>query len=363
VDFFWLYRPPAPSVRAQAIQVIHMAHAMALRGHRVSLAVDVGVDPRATPREVLAFYGLLPTETLSLRVLPRGGTAASVAFRLFFTQWVRRTRGKGVVYARSKRYTREALIRLGKRFRLVIEAHEVDSAQASEAGEDPAAHRDLEAAVLAAADAVVTNAPGTLDQLRAAHPRLPPAVALHNATHASRVRTPAGVGRGIGYVGSLRKTKDLETLARTAAILDRVVHLVGPASSPELDRLVDLSGGRLRVEDALAHVDVPDRLSRFRVLVLPLADGLFGRSLTSPLKLWDYQASGVPMVGADLPSLHDAVPGAFEPYRAGDPQSLAAALERVATDAATRERLRSKMVIRTWAERAGEVDAFVDRVV
>ena len=33
--WFWLYRPTAPSVRAQSIQVIQMAHAMASRGHEV----------------------------------------------------------------------------------------------------------------------------------------------------------------------------------------------------------------------------------------------------------------------------------------------------------------------------------------
>lgn len=358
-ELFWLYRPTAPSVRAQSIQVVHAAHAMACRGHRVTLAVQ-SAGGRPSAREVLAFYGLQPVGNLRLTVLPAGNTAASVVHRLLFARWVSRTRGRGVAIARSKRYAAQAVRWAGGRFRLVLEVHEVDSAQEAERGGDPGPLRALEARVLAAADAVVANAPGTLALLRETHPDLPPAVALHNATHPSRVRSPEGPGEGIGYVGSFRQVKDLQTLARAAARTGEPVHLVGAEGAEVLQPLAQ---GRLRVEPALPHAAVPDRLARFRALVLPLGSGLFGERLTSPLKLWDYLASGVPIVGADTPALHDAAPGAFLAYPPGDPAALARALDRICVDEALRQRVLAARRVRTWAERAAELEAFLEEVV
>ena len=306
-EFFWLYRPTAPSVRAQSIQVVNAARATAARGHRVTLAVQTPPGQRVTASEVLAFYGITPARALDLRVLPSGNTWASVAFRALFGRWLARTRGRGIVIARSKRYAREALRWAGGHFRLVLEAHEVDSVQLAECGRDPAETRRLEAEVLAAADAVICNAPGTLQILREAHPQLPPAVALHNATLASRVRPPTDCGQGIGYVGSIRATKGLDTLARAARILQEPVTVVGPDRGPTLQ---EVSGGWMGFEPAIPHSEVPDRLAAFRVLALPLGSGLFGARLTSPLKLWDYLASGVPVVAADTPAIRCAAPGA-----------------------------------------------------
>lgn len=359
-DLFWLYRPTAPSVRAQSIQVINAAWSMAARGHRVTLAVQAPRGPSVSQADVLAFYGLTPIEGLHLHVLPSGRTAASAFFRMRFVQWLGRTAGQGVVIARSKRYAREALRGAGGRFRLILEAHEVDSRQAREAGEPSSQLHDLEAEVLAGARGVVCNAPGTLDLLRASHPSLPPAVALHNATLASRARTPCPSTEGIGYVGSIRAYKGLETLAEAARLLRAPVTVVGPDRSPELSAL---SEGWMRFEASIPHRDVPDRLAQFRVLVLPLAKGLFGAQLTSPLKLWDYLASGVPMVAADTPALQCAAPGAFEGYPPGEADALAQALRRVRDDPDVRRRLLEAATIRTWADRAAELELFLQAVL
>jgi glycosyltransferase involved in cell wall biosynthesis len=349
-----------------------MAHAMASRGHRVTLAAELApgagrAEDVLAPgvwrvEDVLAWYGLLPVPTLRLVCLPRSRTLASVAFRAVFAWFMVETRGKGIVTARSKRYAREMIRLCGARLPLFIEAHEVDSLQAAERGEDPRPWRALEEEVFGAARGIVTNAPGTLALLRQAHAGLPPSVAAQNGTHASRVRAPHGRGEGIGYVGSVRDTKDLSTLARAAGQLPWPVHLVGPDAAEASD-LVRLSEGRLRVEPGLAHRDVPDRLNAFRVLVLPLGKGLFGERLSSPLKLWDYLASGVPMVGADLPALHEAAPGMFHPYAPGDEKALGAAIDAVATDEGLRARLLANVRVRTWADRAEEVERFVESVL
>jgi len=353
---FWLYRPTAPSVRAQSIQVVNAAWAGAARGHRVTLAVQAPRDQQVTPEEVLSFYGLEPIAGLNLHVLSWRKTVAAVAFRGLFGRWLLQSRGRGIAIARSKRYALEAVRRAGGRFRLVLEAHEVDSAQMRERGGDGEATWRLEREVLAAAEAVICNAPGTLDLLRQVHPELPPAIALHNATLASRVRTPAGPGEGIGYVGSLRATKGVDALARAARAIQRPVTVIGPDRDPELERLAD---GWLRFEGPIPHHQVPDRLATFRTLALPLGRGLFGEQLSSPLKLWDYLASGVPIVAADTGSVREAAGDAFEPYTPGDASDLAEALTRVDGDEALRARLVGAARLRTWADRAAELDAFL----
>lgn len=329
---------------------------MAARGHVVWLAYEPAA--RVSEAELLAAYGLTPLPTLHLRRLPQGRTAASLAFRAYFLEWVARTRGRGVVLARSKRYAREAL-RLGARaFTLVLEVHEVDSLLAAEAGRASQEIYKLESHVLSRAAGVVANAPGTLRALASVHP-LPPAIALHNATAPQRVRLPRADGVGVGYVGSALPYKGMSELARAARIRQRPIHLVGPNPRAEVLALVRESDGFLRWEAGIPFTQVPDRLNAFRALVLPLSPGLFGEALTSPLKLWDYLASGTPVVGADTPALREAAGCAYHPYSPGDAEQLAAAIDAVERDEALRARLLAAAPIRTWAQRAAELDAFV----
>ncbi len=353
--WFWLYRPQLPSARAQAIQVVHMAHAMACRGHEVTLWADPAGEERLGVDKILDYYGLAPHPGLRLGILPRSRTLASIAFR---AAWVRWARGGGVVYARSKRYAME-VARFFPKLPIVLEAHEVDSLQAMERGEDPESWRVLEREVLSVARGVVANAGGTLRLLKEVHPELPPSRVSHNGCHGDRIRAPRD-GEGIGYVGSIRASKGLTDLASAAARLEPSVTLVSPDDAQELVRMSD---GKLRVEPELRHMEVPDRLAQFRVLVLPLAPGWFGEELTSPLKLWDYLAAGVPIVAANTPAMRDAAEGMFHPYEPGNVDDLVRALQEAYSDEHLRKRLLSRARVRTWAQRAAEVDDFVCEVL
>jgi glycosyltransferase involved in cell wall biosynthesis len=341
--------------------VVNAAHALAERGHSVTLCLRAAPGPRPSAVEILDFYGLTPTHGLTLRVLRSSGTLASAGFRAAFAAWVAANPG-GIAIARSKRYAIEAKRWFGARFHLVLEAHEVDSRQAGERGDDPAAFRSLEVRALAVSEAVIANCPGTLDLLRETHAFDLPATALHNATHANRVRHPTDAGEDLGYVGSALAVKDLETVAAAASRLDRKVVLVGP-SAEAVEALQPLSGGRLVREEPLPHRLVPDRLARFRTLVLPLGSGLFGDRLTSPLKLFDYLASGRPIAAADTPAVRSAAPaGSFVPWKPGDPASLADALDRLDRDENLRRQTIEAAIVRTWADRAAETEQFVDQV-
>jgi len=333
---------------------------MANLGRDVTLAVDPATGG-VTAEAVLRFYGLDPLPTLHLHVLPRSRTAGSIAYRALFSAWV--AQGGGIALARSKKHAREAHARLGRYFTLVVEAHEVDSLQLAASGRDGGPMRQLESEVLKAASAVVCNAPGTLALLRDVHPVLPPALVAHNGTRCTPFPAPHVDAHGVGYVGSVRAYKDLETLARAAPQISESVHLVGAEpTDPFAHALAKMAEGALILEPPLAYRHVPERMSRFRVLVVPAAKGLFGEQLTSPLKLWDALASGVVVVAADTPAMRAAAGAAFIPYQPADAGDLVAAVEMALGNEQRRESALEAATVRTWADRARELLAFVESV-
>lgn len=346
-DWFWLYRPGAPSARAQSVQVLNAAHAMAARGHRVELCVES--DRPAV--EVLGYYGLAPVPSLRVRALPRG-TLGSVAYRAAFARWVVRTGGEGIAFARRKKHAAWALSWLGGRFKLVLEVHEVDSAQAIDRGEDGQPWWALEERVLRGAWGVVANAEGTLELLRERHSTLPPALVAHNAARPGV--PPRADASGVGVVGSVRAYKDVDTVVAAAALVEPAITWIGadtPLPAP------------VRSEPPIPPRDVPGRLAGFSALIVPLSPGRFGDALTSPLKLWDALASGVPVIAADTRAVRRVAEGAYVPYAPGDGASLAAAIRETA-DPATRARVvaAARVRARSWDQRAAEIAAFVDAV-
>lgn len=356
-SWFWAYRPTVPSARAQSVQVVNAAHAMATAGHEVELCVEGATDPASA----LAAYGLRPVERLRLVCLPPSRTLASLAYRARLAEFTRRTRGEGVVLARRKRHAAWALRWLRGRFHLLVEAHEVDSAQLAEQGRDPSEALALERRVLRGARGVVCNAPGTLRLLRRVHPWLPPAIVLHNGARPGVAPSQDAVG--IGVLGSVRPDKDPWTVASAARLTRHRVSWIGV--DRDRDELLRLSEGFLVAEPPIEPARVPERAARCRVLLVPLSHGLFGDALTSPLKLWDALASGVPVVAADTPALRAVADGAALFYRPGDAAHLAATLDRACEDEALRAELVSaaRGRARTWGQRARELAAFADRVL
>ncbi len=346
-----LYRPRLPATRAQSIQVLGTCHGLAQLGCEVTLLAETG-GRRVDAAAVLEAHGLPPVEGLELR-LYRGGNPALAGwwFRGQVARWLA-GRGPSVVYARSKRYA----VQLAgvSRIPLVIEAHEVDSAQLRERGADGAAMEALERRVFARAAAVVTNCAGTLSLLEETHGDRLPALrrAVHNATAPGRAREHApGPSPVVGYAGSLRAYKGQATLLAAAAMLPAgvTVELLG-GSDAERAALGDLAGA-VRLAGELPYAGVPDRIAGWTAALMPLDDDLFGSRLCNPIKLWEYLAVGLPVVAARLPTLGEVLgPEEASWYRPGDPASLAAAIGRaVAPDAPRARRLRS------WRDRAAEV--------
>ncbi|MBW4532044.1 MAG: glycosyltransferase [Aphanothece saxicola GSE-SYN-MK-01-06B] len=114
---------------------------------------------------------------------------------------------------------------------------------------------------------------------------------------------PAGAQPVLGYVGTFWDRTDIELLLRIA--LERPhcrLLLVGP----ELNRRLSDSGllGLINVEwlGSLPNDQVPMQLKRMNLCLIPHLDTPFSRSM-SPLKLFQYIASGKPVVSSAVEGL------------------------------------------------------------
>lgn len=345
-----LYRPALPGQRAQAIQVLHTCHALAARGHTVTLLADRGAVG-ASPAAALAALGLSGLPGLDLQIAPvqqRG--LAGLWFRAALARWWGGPRG--VVLARDKARLLAAARAHGARHRIVLETHELDSGLAEDQGLDPAPARARERAVLGIADALVANCQGTLEAWRAAHGGALPATqrTAHNATAPSRVRSAHGTPEPVvRCVGSLRRFKGFADVMAAAPRLPLPLELIG-GTATELG--VSLPPG-VRIRPAMPFTEVPDLLASSAALLLPLADNRFGRTLTNPLKLWDYLATAAPIVAPALPTIDEVVAATGAPlhrYHPGDADSLVTAVAAALRAPPRRPHLRS------WADRARELE-------
>ncbi len=346
-----LYRPTLPSTRAQTVQVIHTCHALARRGHAVTLLADVDADrPLATVEDALAAYGLDRPPTFDLRLAPTAWKpAASLWFRAQLRAWTRVAVPDSIVYAREKRY----ISLLPAAMPLVFEAHDSAVEIEREAGRDPAPAYAEESAVLRRADGLVANCGGTLALIEASYDDLPPCRRIiHNATRLDRAiqRHPASFPL-VGYTGSPRPFKGLDTVFASLPLWPARAALEMVGGAPE-----DVPAG-VNVIPPVAYGALPEWLARYHALLLPLDDNLFGRALTSPLKLWDYLATGIPIIAADLPTVREIGGDSLHYYTPRSPRSLADAVaEALAAGASPRR-------VRTWDHRATEIERFLHNVL
>jgi glycosyltransferase involved in cell wall biosynthesis len=188
------------------------------------------------------------------------------------------------------------------------------------------------------------------------------------------LRPDATGGRVVGYAGHLYPWKGPDVLMAALERLPAVRALIvgGLAGEPDLERVRALADrvapGRVEFAGQVDPPRVAPLLRRADVLALPNTPGRVSAAYTSPLKLFEYMASGRPIVASDLPALREVLrPSAnavlVEP---GDAAALAAGLARVLGDAALAARLaaQAREDVRewTWDRRAERVDALIESV-
>jgi glycosyltransferase involved in cell wall biosynthesis len=114
------------------------------------------------------------------------------------------------------------------------------------------------------------------------------------------------------YAGHLYSWKGAGVLADAAETLEKhgiVVMFVG-GTDADIEAFRRTCGDRknIRIVGRMPHAEIPSYLRAADVLVIPnTAESDISTRYTSPLKLFEYMASGTPIVASDLPALREVL--------------------------------------------------------
>ena len=163
------------------------------------------------------------------------------------------------------------------------------------------------------------------------------------------------------YTGHFYGWKGADVLAAAAAHLpeDVLCVLVGGVDE-DYERMVREYGSRENIRIVLFQPPqmMPQYLAAADVVVLPNRSGeRISSTYTSPLKLFEYMASGRPIVASDLPSIREVLDERTAVLvHPDDPSALAAGIREVLADpmraAALAEAASEKVRHYTWKKRA-----------
>jgi glycosyltransferase involved in cell wall biosynthesis len=371
-------------------------HALALRGHHVSLAVRP--DTHDPTRDPFTFYGLQRIEALHLETVRLGGPhAARRAGYVAFA--VARAMGRvrhDVIFTRDLGVA-SVLVRLPRLVRgpVVYEAHTIAADEAAARHEmltgtpeaSPAKLRRLaarDAGVWRRTDGYVTITHGLKSEMErrfgaraniavvpdGAHPRPDGARLVAESVDAdSRNVRPFT----IGYAGHLYPWKGVDLIVEAVAALRDTRGLIvgGHQQERDLDRVKALAverdcAARVTFTGLLPPAEVAARLRDADVLVLPNPASAVSNAFTSPLKLFEYMAAGRPIVASDLPSIREVLRHERNALmiRPGDSRALTAAIQRLNDDRGLGRRLAGQALIDvaeyTWAKRAERLETLFE---
>jgi glycosyltransferase involved in cell wall biosynthesis len=375
-----------PLERANGIQTMETCHALAERGHEVRLVVKP--DTHKPARDPFEFYGLPPRKNL---VIERANAPAGAGFlaRVGYMSFMfGRAFGKDradVILTRDLGVA-SALLKVPSTMRapVVYESHGY-APEVSEAlpglvatARPPSATKlqrlaEREKAVWRTADGYVTITKSLADDLAA---RFGPRKHLAIVPDGARLPdTPPPTPPSqpvVGYAGHLYAWKGVDLLLRALALVPGAQGLIvgGHEEEPDLGRLRALASelglqDRVTFAGLAAPADVPERLARARVLVLPNPPSAISTRFTSPLKLFEYMAARRPIVASDLPAIREVLTDGENAVlvAAGDPNALAGAIRRVLEDDALAMRLADAAyrdaANYTWARRAERLESLL----
>jgi glycosyltransferase involved in cell wall biosynthesis len=150
------------------------------------------------------------------------------------------------------------------------------------------------------------------------------------------------------YQGGFAPHRGLETLVRSAHGLERgtIVLMGWGRLEEELRELIgrERLEGRVRIVPPVPPAEVISSAAAATIGVIPYEPVGLNNTYTTPNKLFDYMAAGLPIVASRLPELIRFIEGdelglTFPP---GDPVALAAALNEILADGPRYERMRER---------------------
>lgn len=352
-----------PTERAHGIQIGKTCEAFAAEGAEVELVAT----NRATgiAEDARTYYGLrrvFPIRRVPVPDIVQWGRMGFLIESMFFALGARRHAGKGVVYCRDE-WVLALLILLGVRS-TVWESH---------TGAWNIAARFVARRVRA----LVTITEGLSDfYAERGIPRTkmlvaPDGVSLEDFVSPApkeEVRKRLGIpahAKLAMYIGGLGGWKGSDTLYAAAEKLPKGVTVAVIGGKKEDVPMLSASHPRMRFLGPRPYTELADNQAAADALILPnTGTSEISARLTSPLKLFTYMASGVPVVASDLPSIREVVDETsvfFVP--ADDPNALAEgimrALENIGEARQRAAAARALILGYTWEKRAERILVFL----
>ncbi len=179
----------------------------------------------------------------------------------------------------------------------------------------------------------------------------------------------------IGYVGTLKtmdKEKGLKTMMDVLKLIPQVSLVIvgGEKHHVEEYRKIAEDAGllpRIMLTGTVSHTLVSKYLHAFDVVVAPFPDIEHYRFYMSPLKIFEYMASGTPMVVSDLPSLREVLTEqttCFVPPENVKAFGLAIQnlIEHPDQAHALGQRAKKAVIYHTWDKRAERITRFIQNI-
>ena len=376
-----------PSPRANGIQVVKTAHALAMRGREVRLVVRHS-DPRPT-EEILREFGVDATKHLHVdRLIVGHAPNSSFIPRLRYLSqsllMARRASRHGSLVLTRDLQLADLLLRIGCD-QLTYEAHAVEAVMYDErqqlyglgGGPRPAKRRRIESRerrVWSKARGFIATTQGiltTFERLFGARPRT--AVVPNGCdTPKDRTFTPPSEDNRVVYAGQLYPWKGVDVLVQAFARLTsgQLVIVGGLEGESDFDRIQELArglnlGDRIRFLGSLKQKDVASELARATVVAAPFLKSAMTSEHTSPIKAFEAMAAGRPLLISDTDAsreiVEDGRTGIVVPP--GNVEAWSRALERVLSDRALQMALAraafEKATQYSWARRAERIEEFL----
>lgn len=170
------------------------------------------------------------------------------------------------------------------------------------------------------------------------------------------------------YAGHLYERKGAFVVGESAPLLDEdtLVLFVG-GTEDEIPGFIKRFGGdaHIRILGPKPHAEIPYYLRAADVLVLPnTAKDADARLYTSPMKLFEYMASGTLIIASDVPSIREILDDTMAYFiQPDDAKALAACIKKVFSekDAANTKAEKAQMAAHqySWKNRARKILAII----
>jgi glycosyltransferase involved in cell wall biosynthesis len=113
----------------------------------------------------------------------------------------------------------------------------------------------------------------------------------------------------VGFSGHLYKGRGIEELLECAKVLDQIFFLIVGGESADILRnksfAQDLGLSNVEFAGFVPQANVPNYLFACDVLVMPYTEATVTHNFMSPMKMFEYLASGRPIVATDFPVIRE----------------------------------------------------------